>query len=420
MFNRTLKSRLLRKAQWKQGHLLVLTGARQAGKTALVREVFPDMPYVSLEDPVARPAWSQLSAADWVERYPRAILDEIQKAPDIIDTVRSAHGQSASSQYLMLGSSQVLLRSGIKENQAGHDEIEELWPLTLPEIAADSRADSVPESRFIRWVRSALEDDGVLLGNPNTSRSFSRHKEAFDRYLKHGGMPAVHNPALSDEQREQLLRDYQRIYLERDLADIAALRSLQSFVVAQKAVALRTGQTVNFADLARDASISAGTARRFLHYLEQSYQVLLLRPYHRHPRKRLVRMPKVHFIDPGIQRITINRRGPLTAPEFESAVVAEIVKQTRNAGLMPDLYHLRTHDGREVDLLAELETGFVAIKIKSSPHVSRADTRHFRDLQQFLDKPLLKALVFSMDNEIAEIADGVLALPAAWALGCEK
>jgi hypothetical protein len=420
MFKRALKSRLVRKAQWKHGHLLVLTGGRQTGKTTLVREAFPDVPYISLEDPVARPMWSQLSTADWIERYPRAILDEIQKAPDTIDSIRDAHGQSGTSQYLMLGSSQILLHLGIKENLAGHASTEELWPLTLPEIAADSRADSVPESRLIRWIKSALEDEGILLGNPETSRSFSRSKEAFDRYLRYGGMPAVHDAALSDEQREELLRDYHRVYLERDIADFAALRNLESFVVAQKAVALRTGQTVNFADLARDASISAGTARRFLRYLELSYQVLLLKPYHRNPQKRLAKMPKVHFIDPGILRSTISRRGPLTGPEFESAVVVEIVKQTRNAGLLPDLYHLRTHDGRKVDLLVELEAGFVAIGVKSSPHVSRADARHFRDLQQFLDKPLLKSMVFSMDNEIAEIADGVLALPVAWALGCDK
>ena len=420
MFNRILKNQLVRNGIGKQDRLLVLTGARQTGKTTLIREAFPDVPYVSFEDPLARPAWMQLSAADWMERFPKAILDEIQKAPDTVAAIRAAHDHSSACCYLLLGSSRILSLSHIRDTLVGPATAAELWPLTLPEIAADSRVDTVPDSRFVRWIRSLAKDDGVLLGNPEASRSFSRFKEVLNRYLRFGGLPAVHNPELSDDQREGLLRNYQRDYMERDLSDYASLRSLESFVMTQKAVALRTGQTINYADLARDASISAGTARRFLHYLELSYQVLLLAPYHRNPRKRLTKMSKIHFMDPGIQRCSISRGGPLTDPEFESAVVAEIVKQMRSAGLAVEFFHLRTHDGRTVDLLIELEDGYIAVEVKSSPRVARTDARHFRDLQQFLDKPLHKSVVLSMDQGIAEIADGVLALPVAWALGCER
>ncbi len=418
MFNRSLKERLQQRARQKHGRLLVLTGARQTGKTTLAGEAFPDLAFISLEDPVSRPNWSRLSASDWIERYPRAILDEVQKAPGVIESVRAAHDASAKVKYLLLGSSQILLLSRVRESLAGRAAVEDLWPLTLPELATTSWEDPVPESRLVSWLRSGAIEDSIFSGIPLASQRFSRYESIFDSYLRFGGMPAVHDPELADDERHDWLRDYQRTYLERDVTDLAALRDLEPFVLAQRAIALRTGQTVNYSDLARDASVSPATAQRFLRYLELSYQVSLLQPYFRNPQKRLSRMPKVHFLDPGVQRSIVNRRGPLTGAEFESAVVAEIIKQTRNAKFASDFFHLRTYDGREVDLLIETETDFIAVEIKSGTRLSSVDARHVRDLQPYLDKPLRKALILSMDREVRELGDGILGLPIAWALGC--
>jgi len=417
MYNRSLAQRLQVKAGRKHGRLLVLTGARQTGKTTLAREAFRDLPYVSLEDPVSRPAWSRLSASDWLSRYPQAVLDEVQKAPSVIESIRAAHDASDRARYVLLGSSQILLLSRVKESLAGRAAIEELWPLTLPELATTSWGDAVGESRLVRWLRAANGDEGPLLGMPADSQAFSRNEALFERYLRFGGMPAVHDADLDDGEREAWLGNYQRTYLERDVADLAALRDLEPFVLAQKAIALRTGETVNYANLARDVSVAPGTARRFLRYLELSYQVLVLQPFHRNPHKRLVKMPKIHFIDPGVQRAISGRRGTLTGAEFESAVVAEIVKQARNARLQVGFHHLRTHDGREVDLLIEREDGFVAVEIKAGERMAGADARHLRDLQPFLDKPLLMSLVLSRDRDARRLAPGLLALPVAWALG---
>ncbi|HPU89650.1 MAG TPA: AAA family ATPase, partial [Spirochaetota bacterium] len=98
--------------------VLVLTGARQTGKTTLVKRAFPDMPYLSMDDPVVRPTFSRMSAADWVERYPRAIIDEAQKVPSLIETIKAAHDLDPRVLYLLLGSSQILLLSKVKESLA--------------------------------------------------------------------------------------------------------------------------------------------------------------------------------------------------------------------------------------------------------------------------------------------------------------
>lgn len=417
MYNRALRHRLEQRAASPHGRIVVLTGARQTGKTTLVRETFPDVPYISVEDPMLRPTYSRLSAAEWIERYPRAIVDEIQKVPSLVESIKAAHDAADHVRYLLLGSSQILLLSRIRETLAGRAAIEELWPLTLPEMVTSSWKEAVHESRLIGWLRGGARAPGTLLGVPAADCGYARAVEALDRYVRFGGMPVVHDPALSDGERHDWLRDYQRTYLERDVADLAALRDLEPFVMAQKAIATRSGRAINWADLARAAGIAPGTARRFLRYLEVSYQVLALPPYFRNPDKRLAKMPRIHFLDPGILRTVLGRRGEPSGEEFESAVVAEIYKQVRNASFRADFHWLRTHDGREVDLLLETEDGFVAFEIKQAARVADTDARHLRGLADFLDRPLLGRVLLSMDPDARVLAEGVVAVPVAWALG---
>jgi predicted AAA+ superfamily ATPase len=416
--NRAIKERLRRRAAGRHGRLLVLTGARQTGKTTLARESFPDLRYLSLEDPVVRPDLTALSATQWIERYPRAVLDEVQKAPSLVETVKAAYDADAKVRYVLLGSSQILLLSKVRESLAGRVAIEELWPLTLPEMMTSSWEEPVLESRLLQWLRQptrrALKQ---LDGMPASSPSYARASAQLERYLTVGGMPAIVDPELTEDECERWLNDYQRTYLERDVADLAAMRDLEPFVLAQRAIAQRSGKLVNFSDLARLTDISPPTAKRFVRYLELSYQVIQLQPYFRNAEKRLSKAPKVHFVDPGILRSILRRRGSPSGEEFESAVVAEIYKQCRNADLRAVFNHVRTHDGREVDLLIELDEGFVAFEVKQARRVSDSDGRHLRGLGDLLDKPLLAAFLLSLDIHPRKLTDGILALPVAWALG---
>jgi predicted AAA+ superfamily ATPase len=417
MKNRTLATRLRERALRKTGRLLVLTGARQTGKTTLVKAAFPDLPYLSLEDPMVRPSYTRLSATEWIERFPQAVLDEVQKAPSLIESIKAAYDASEAVRYLLLGSSQILLLSKVRESLAGRVAIEELWPLTLPEFDTGGWDDPVRPSRLLQWLGTGAGPFAALLGVPAADPGYARATIALEAYLAWGGMPAVHDADLSAPERRDWLTDYQRTYLQRDVADLAVLRDLEPFVRAENVVALRTGTLLNVADVARAASISPHTAARFLRYLELSYQVLLLAPFHRNAEKRLAKMPKVHLLDPGVGRALTGRWGHLTGPEFESAVVAEIAKQVRSHGHRWPFYHVRTHDGREVDLLIELEAGFVAIEIKHTERVASADARHLRGLEGLLDRPLLGGLVLSMDVDARELEPGVFAAPVAWALG---
>jgi len=144
-----------------------------------------------------------------------------------------------------------------------------------------------------------------------------------------------------------------------------------------------------------------------------SYQTIQLQPWTRNKVKRLTKSPKLHYLDPGVQRAIIQKGGDHSGNEFESAVVAEIYKQARNLNYPVSFYHLRTVDGREIDLLLETEKGYTAIEIKMSGSAGRTDARHITGLETLLDKPLLQSFLLSNDNTIKQLTDKVLSLPAA-------
>jgi predicted AAA+ superfamily ATPase len=129
--------------------------------------------------------------------------------------------------------------------------------------------------------------------------------------------------------------------------------------------------------------------------------------------KRLGKNPKLHFLDPGIQQAILRKQGALNGNEYESAIVAEIVKQFRQSGRQGDLYHLRTFDGREIDLLIELEQGYIAIEIKMTGKVSTSDARHLHDLDKILDKPVIQSFVLSNDFSVKQLSAGITAIPVA-------
>jgi uncharacterized protein len=406
------------RAAGRLGRLVVLSGARQVGKTTLVRHAFPDYQYVSLDDPAVRPSFSAFSAQDWIARYPRTILDEVQKVPALIESIKAAYDGDADVRYILLGSSQLLLMEQVRESLAGRVRLLNLWPLTLPEMISDGWDDVQAPSRFVRWLLAGGANHEILQGVPSADAGYARACQAWERYLSFGGMPVLHDATLQDEERWLWLKDYRKTYLERDVRDLAAFRDLEPFVTAQQALAQRTGGILNASDAARVTGVAPNTLRRFIRYLEMSFQVRLLPPYFRNAEKRLAKAPKLHFLDPGMLRaITGRRKGLLTGAEFESAVVAEMIKQVETAGLNASFMHLRTHDGREVDLLIELEEGFVAVEIKQSQHVSQADAKALRGLESFLDRPLLAGLLVSNDPEIRVYPGAGTAVPAAWLLG---
>lgn len=398
---------------------MLVMGARQTGKTTLLRHLCADYAYVSFDDPVVRPQLLKMSATEWLSAYPKVILDEVQKAPAMFDTVKAMVDMDPDCRILLSGSSQIMLMERVRESLAGRVSIFEMFPLTIPEMSTSNWDDSVLPSRLCRYLADTKREPSIFSGIPQADTGFAKTNILWKRYLDLGGMPALWNPDFltNHEDCHLWLKNYVQTYLQRDIRDLVMLKELEPFVLAQKAIASQTAGIINITNLSRDSGISPSTASRFLKYLEISYQIVLLQPWFRNRTKRLVKSPKLHMIDPGVMRTISGKTESLSGNEFESVVVSEIIKQIKCHEIAATPYFLRTHDGLEVDLLLEMEDGFIPIEIKQSAHVTKHDARHLFAVESILDKPVLMGLVISNDSEPHVFSDKIRAFPAAWLLG---
>jgi len=412
--NRQFASVVTKKNSSRFGRILVLTGARQTGKTTLVRHLFPDYDYIAVEDPVTRTTYAELSAQQWKSLYPKAILDEVQKEPRLIESIKAVYDQWEEPRYILLGSSQLLLMEKIRESLAGRCSILEIYPLTLPELQTSSWEDTIQPSLFQQELTAQLQGEyppSLLLDKRQVDK-----QQAFDHYLRFGGYPAVSGDE-SDDEKFDWLRNYVRTYLERDIRDLASFRDLEPFVKLQHYLALNTGAITNASSIAKELGITVKTVQRYIKYFEMSYQAIILPAWSGNPTKRLIKASKVHYMDNGIVQAVLNKRGGLNGNEFESAVIAEIYKQAKIVETPVKFSFLRTHDGKEVDLLLEMADGYYAFEIKMSPKATRTDARHLFGLENILDKPVKKAFVLSNDPTTTQFDEKTYAINVSLFLG---
>lgn len=395
-----------------QRRIVVLTGARQTGKTTLARAFYPELRYVNLDDADARDALRATRATAWERSVGAAILDEAQKEPAVFEKVKYAFDDGAVDFTVLLGSSRFLLLKQIRETLAGRAFLYDLWPLMLSELAAGSGR------RPPRPLLDALLRDGdgidavlgeqpeILLGEQEETR-----RAAFDHLARWGGMPAL--LPLGDGDRKDWLRSYQQTFLERDLADLVRLTDLQPFRTLQQLAMLRTGQFLHYAELGRDAGIAATTARSYLEYLRISYQVVFLRPYYRNLTSTLVKSPKLFWVDLGLVRQGTGQWGPLTGELFETLVAMECHKWVRT--MLPDaeLFSYRTRSRRELDLLVEAPGGAIGIEIKNREKTVPADARTLSALGAALGERWLGGLVVYRGAHLRPLVPehGVWAVP---------
>ncbi len=409
-------SKILDQKKGKEiGRILIITGARQVGKTVSSKYCFPDYTYLSIEDPVKRSSYLRLTAEQWKENYPKAILDEVQKEAILIESIKSVYDQFESPRYILLGSSQFLLLEKVKESLAGRCIILEMYPLTLPELVTDHYNSSINKSFLIHFLEEK-EDQKKRLPSFNLSTDFALKRKAYDSYLQYGGYPVLTHKNLDEKDKREWLANYVKTYLERDVKDLAAFRDLEPFVKLQKYLANITGNLINYSSISKEVGVSMPTVKRYIQYMELSYQTIILKAWHSNPLKKLIKAPKVHFMDYGILQTILQKRGAPSGSEYESAIVAEIYKQIKSYQLPVSMWHLRTQDGREVDLLLESEGYFVAIEIKKKHHIGASDTRHLRELENILNKPLKHSFILSNDEETKYFGDGITSMHAGYFL----
>ncbi len=315
--------------------VIAITGPRQSGKTTLARATFPGKPYVSLENS-EHLDYATTDPRRFLAGFPDgAIIDEAQRCPDLFSYLQGwVDDRRRMGDFILTGSQQFGLMSRITQSLAGRVGLVQLLPLSLSELAGAGLSPASVDAAMWRGAYPAL----------------------YDRDLAPGDW----------------LANYVATYVERDVRQLLAVRQLALFQRFLKMCAARSGQLLNLSSLAADCGISHVTAREWLTVLEASYIVRLLPPYHRNFGKRLVKTPKLYFLDVGLAAWLLGIRAAdavsthaMRGALFETLVIGEFIKQRHNAGQPAELYFWRDNIGHEVDLLFEAGGRLQPVEIKS-------------------------------------------------------
>jgi len=321
--------------------VLSITGPRQSGKTTFSRLLAPDLPYFSLEDPDTRTFATEDPRAFLRQAADGAILDEVQRAPELFSYLQSVvDADRRMGRFILTGSSQFELIESITQSLAGRASMLTLLPFSLAELQS---ADRAPTS--------------------------------VNELLHAGFFPPIHDRPV---EPTLWLQDYVGTYLERDVRQILNIQNLATFQRFVQLCAGRIGQLLNITSLAADTGITRATAESWLSVLQASHLVFLVHPWCTNLNKRLIKTPKLYFCDSGLAAWFVGVRNPahITAhPQrgalFENWVMTELLKARTNRGIKPTLHFLRDKEGHEIDAL--IETGpntFHAIEIKSGETIA--------------------------------------------------
>ena len=382
MINRTLADRLQRAAA--QFPVVTVTGPRQSGKTTLVKHVFQDHDYLSLELPDVRDFAREDPRGFLAQSAGPVILDEIQRTPELLSYIQVLVDEHPdwTGRFVLTGSHNFLLHQSVSQSLAGRSALLHLLPFSLAELTG----------------RPPMELDS--LGKALPGKLLQPRTDLMET-LWTGFYPRIHDKHIPPRD---WLAAYYQTYVERDVRSIVNVGDLETFGRFVRLCAGRSGQLLNLSALASDCGVSHVTAKRWLSVLQASFIVTLLRPHHKNFGKRLIKSPKLYFLDTGLLCYLLNVRAPeelLYRAErgavFETFVVAELTKNFLNRGEQPSIFFWRDVSGREIDVILENGQDVIPLEIKSGQTLA---PDFFRNLQSW------KKLAQSHDGPAALIYGG--------------
>lgn len=320
--------------------IVTITGPRQSGKTTLCRMIFKEKDYVSLED-VDERNFARQDPRGFLGRFSNgAVIDEVQRVPDLLSYIQTIVDREQKTGFFILtGSQQFDLLESISQSLAGRTALVKLMPFTLKE-AYGHRIDQI----------------------------------SLDLALYTGFYPRIFDKNLNPTEATGF---YVNTYVERDLRMLVNVKDLSKFEIFLKLCAGRTGQILNLTNLGNDCGVNQKTIKNWISVLETSFLVKLLRPYYRNFNKRLIKSPKIYFLDTGLICFLLDignpaqlASHPLKGAIFESYVVSEMLKMRFNTGKTDNLFYFRDNTGNEVDLILDHGIHMTPVEIKSGQTIS--------------------------------------------------
>lgn len=350
----------------------LITGPRQVGKSTLLRNLYPDISYETLDDPLLLRSISLDPVGYLKLQGTPFIIDEVQRAPElflslkyIVDTNR------ANGMYFLSGSQKFELMQNVGESLSGRISVIELWGLSAREIYGDSfNMPFLPTIEYLSARQTKIPSD---------------IKELWKRIHK-GSMPRLYDDVTVDTER--YYADYVNTYIERDIQRLEQVGNGLTFLHFLIALAARTGELLNLNSVAKEVGVSLPTAKKWVSVLQKSNIIYLLYPFSLNVNKRMVKAPKLYFTDTGLVAYLCKwltpetlLNGAMSGSVFETYVIGEVVKSYINAGKEPNIYYYRDSNGCEVDLLIVKDGTIYPIEIKKTSAPNLKDIKHFKTLK---------------------------------------
>jgi predicted AAA+ superfamily ATPase len=381
--------------------VVLINGPRQSGKTTLVRQYDPSLPYYTLDDDNLLNAVHE-DPIGFISRIDRGIIDEVQRAPGLLRAIKLAVDKNRKpGRFLLTGSTNLLAFPKIGDSLAGRMEVLTLLPLSIAEI----------ERRASRFLMLAQTQDWQLL---------STSENKFD-YILHsliGGYPEMlmrEDPM----RRSAWARSYIKAIMERDIKDISFIEKIAEVPRLLEVLAQQSGKLTNFTQIGGQLNLDAKTAQKYVALLENLFLVRRLNPWHDNTLSRLIKTPKLHFIDSGLlaclNRVTparIDANKSIIGALLETWVYSELLKSISITPEPWDIFHYRDKDQTEVDFVLEnQERKIIGIEVKASSTVFNHDFRGLRKLASFVGKRWISGIVLYGGDHTLSFKDNLWAIP---------
>ena len=362
------------KEAYKYFSVITITGPRQSGKTTLIRNLFSNLPYYSLENLDIR-SFAENDPIAFLNHHKEGmILDEVHNAPNLLSYIQGIVDEDGNRRFILSGSSQFAMLRNVTQSLAGRTAVFELLPMSYSEVK--ERISETPLNQMLL--------DGF-----------------YPAILSGGNIPKFLYPA------------YVKTYLDKDVRDLLKIKDMMQFHIFIKLCAGRIGSLFNTAELANEIGVSSNTITSWLSVLQASYIVTLLPPYFENSRKRLTKTPKLYFTDTGlacyllgIESVEQLSHDKMRGALFENFIVMEALKKRYNMGKESNLYFYRDSNGNEIDLLIKNASGLKAIEIKSSMTYHTDFEKALKKLDNWINGPIESKTVLyagSFENRIGDI-----------------
>ena len=401
LYSRQMKP--LIEALIKQFPAVLVTGPRQVGKSTLLQHISEDYQYVTFDDPMVLSMAKNDPSLFMLNYSGKLILDEVQYAPELFSSLKLAMDkQKTSGLYLLSGSQTFHLMQNVTESLAGRVAVLKLQGFSLREIQQlDFSLPFIPTQNYI----SAREKTAQPIEN-------------IWKIIHQGYMPRLYE---QETNWEIYYASYVSTYIERDVRSLTNVSSITDFTRFMVAIAARSGELLNYSNVAQEVGVSVDTIKRWTAILETSGIIYLLKPYSNNHLKRAIKTPKVYMLDTGLMAWLTKWLTPETISKgaksgqfFETFVVSEIIKSFYNKGIEPPIYFYRDTNQKEIDLLIEYDRTLYPVEIKTSASPDKKMVKAFGILKDNLPESEITIGTGVIINQYPQrlwLAEDLIALP---------